>query len=95
MRLDVGQISNLRPIFNRPAAGPRKVLGIRDQAGLNRVELDISDNPLKLVTVTYHPIIRLDSPKRLTGQIEHPIRLARSEPLESLRQFGNRNMWSN
>ena len=95
MRSDVGQIFNLRPIFNRPAAGMRKLLGRRDQARRNRIELNVSDNAPKLGPVADNPIVRFVLPERLTREVENPIRLQSSESLQRLGQFRNRHVGSN
>ena len=85
----VGQVGNLRPIVNRPGAGPRKFLWRFDEPCLNRIHLDVARNPLKLRSVANQPIIAFDLPKRLTGKAKHPVRLPRCESLERVSQLGD------
>src|SRR6266403_5100367 len=63
---NVGQDGILRPIVNRAAAGPRKLLGCRRQSRLDRIHLDVIRDPPKLRLVANQPIVALVLPERLS-----------------------------
>jgi len=90
--MHVGQVSNLRPIFNRPRTGPAKFFGCLDDTGPNGIHLDIRRDALKLSSISNQTIVTLDLPERLSRAIENPIRFLRREPLQRLRQLRNLDM---
>jgi hypothetical protein len=85
----VGQVGNLRPIGNRPRAGPRKLLRHRHQPRIHRVHFDVADNSPKLSLVPNEPIIAFILPEGLTSETEHLVTLPRRESLKRLHHFGN------
>src|SRR5439155_18609412 len=88
---NVGQVGNLRPIVNRPRAGPWEQLWGRRHTGLHRIHLNVTSNPLELRLIANQPIIAFILPERLPRQPHHPVTLPRSESLERLHQLGNRH----
>ncbi len=85
----VGQVANLRPIVNRPGAGPGKLLRSRHNPRIHRIHYDIPSDPPKLRLIPNHAIIALFLPERSSGQSQNPISLSRRESLERLHQPGN------
>jgi hypothetical protein len=85
----VGQVGNLRPIVNRPCAGPQKFLWRFDEPCLNGIHLDVTHNSLKLRMIADQSIIAFDLLKRPAGESEHPVSLPRCKPLERVRQLGD------
>jgi hypothetical protein len=67
------RIVNLRPIVNRPAAGPGKLFGRSRQPGLHGIDLDVVRDPLKFRFIADQPIIALALPERLPGEPEKPV----------------------
>jgi hypothetical protein len=86
---NVGQVCNLRPIFNRPGAGPEKLLWSFDQPGVYRIHLDVSRDPLKLRSISNQPIVALNLPERLPGKAQDPVRLSGCETFERVSQLGD------
>jgi len=85
----VGQVGNLRPIGNRPRAGPEKFLRVHDQPRFHRVHFDIAYDSVKLRLIAHQPVIAFVLPKRLTGESEYLVALPGCESLERLHRFGN------
>ena len=85
----MGQIVNLRPIVNRPGAGPWKLFWRGRQLAPHRIHLDVIGNPLKLRLVADHPIKALVLPERLPGEAQNSVALPGSESLERLHHLGN------
>ncbi len=90
----VGQVGNLRPIGNRPGAGPRKLFRRSNQSSLNRIRLNIPNNPLKLRSVTNQPIITLALPKSVPSEAKDSVAFSSSKSLERLHRTGNVHEWS-
>ena len=84
----VGQVANLRPIANRPAAGPGKFLGCGCQSSLNRVVLNITYNPAKLRVIAHQPVIALTLPERPL-ETQDSVAFEARESFEGLRHFGD------
>ncbi len=82
----VGQVANLRPIANRPAAGPGKFLGCGCQSSLNRVVLNITYNPAKLRVIAHQPVIALTLPERPL-KTQDSVAFQARESFEGLRHF--------
>jgi hypothetical protein len=91
---NVGQVVNLRPIVNRPPAGPAKLLRRRSQSCRDWIHLNVLTNPLKLSLVANQPIIALILPKRLPGQSKHLIALTSRKSLKRLHHPANLNQGS-
>ncbi len=81
---NVGRVANLRPIANRPAAGPGKLLGRRNQPSFSRVVLNIIEDLSKLHIIPNQPIIALTLPER-PGEAQHPVACQTRESLKRLR----------
>jgi hypothetical protein len=90
----VRQVCNLRPIFNRPGAGPLKSLRRFHQPRLHGVHFDIRRDSLQLGSVPYQSVVTFNLPKRLACPAHDPVRFSRCEPLERLGQPGNLYPWS-
>src|SRR5450759_2617346 len=91
---NVGQVVNLRPIVNRPGAGPSKLSRRWRQPRRYRVPLDVMNNPLKLRIVANQPIIALVLPEWLASESQHSVALPGSESFERLHHLGNCLQWS-
>jgi hypothetical protein len=86
---DVGQVGNLRPIVNRPTAGPAKLFWRSRQPRCHWIHLNVITNSLKFRLVTNQPVIALILPERPPGQSKHLIALASRESLERLHHSAN------
>src|ERR1019366_4160667 len=91
---NVGQVVNLRPIVNRPGAGPWKLFRCSRQHGRYRVPLDVMNHALKLRIVANQPIIALILPEWLASESQHSVALPGSESFERLHHLGNCLQWS-
>jgi hypothetical protein len=85
----VGQVVNLRPIVNRPTAGPAKLFRRSSQPCSHWIHLDVISDSLKLRLVTHQPIIALILPERPPGQSKHLIALTGRKSLKRLHHLGN------
>src|SRR5258708_14099023 len=92
-RRNVGQVCNLRPIFNRPGAGPEKFPWRFDQPGIHRIHLDVCRDPLKLRPISNQPIIAFNLPKRLPSKAKYPVRLPRCVALDRMSHLGDLHLW--
>ena len=88
---NVGQVGNLRPIVNRPATGPQKLLGRPNQPRVDRLHLNIPSNPPKLRSIANQSIITLVLPKRTPRQTQGAIPLSRRKSLKRLHNLGHRH----
>lgn len=86
LRDAVGQVAYLRPIANRPGAGPGKLLGRRHQPSLNRVILNVIYNLGKLPIVPNQAIIALTLPK-WPFKTQNSIRFKSRKSLQGLRNL--------
>ena len=86
----VGQVENLRPIVNRPGAGPGKLLGRGNKPRFHRIHFDIADPP-KLRFIANNPIVTFFLPKRFASEPQYSIGLLRGESLPRLHQLRNRH----
>jgi hypothetical protein len=89
----VGQVGNLRPIGNRPTAGPAKLRRLGSQPRPHRIHLNIISNSFKFRLITNQPIIALVLPERLPGQSKHPIALTGRESFKRLHHPANLHQW--
>jgi hypothetical protein len=64
----VGQIVNLRPIVNRPCAGPLERFRRHGQAGVYRIHLDIVRDSFELLFITDPAIVTFVLPERASGE---------------------------
>ena len=87
----VGQVGNLRPIVNRPRAGPKILVRLGGQPCTYRVHLDVPGNPRKFPFVPNQTVIAIVLPEWISGQAQNPIALPRGKPLERLHQLRNRH----
>ena len=86
-QIHVGQVGNLRPNGNRPAARPEKFLRRRNQSGPHRIHLDITHNPTELRRVANQVVVALILPERLAGASENPIAFTSRKSLKRLHDF--------
>src|SRR5262249_10364090 len=84
----VGQVANLRPIANRPGAGPENLLGCRDKSRLNRIHFDVILDPSKLIGIANQSVIALVLPKR-SHSSQSAVSLQSGESLERLHRLGH------
>jgi len=94
----VGQVGRgtlwVRPIGNRPGAGPRKLFRRCDQTRIYRVHFDVAGNLCELCLISYQTVIAFVLPEGFSGVTKHLVALSRRKPFERLHHFGNRNMRS-
>jgi hypothetical protein len=88
----VGQVGNLRPVVNRPCAGPGKLFRAGRKAGFHRIPPDIPRDPLKLIFITHQAVMALVLPKRFSRAIEDSVGFSRRESLEGMGQLRNRHI---
>ena len=88
----VGQIGNLRPIVNRPCAGPLECFGRRDEAGVYRIHLDIVRDSFELLFIPHQAIVTFILPERLASESKYKIGFSCCESFEGLRQFRDRKV---
>ena len=91
----VGQVFNLRRVFNPPCTGPRKLLRRSTDPGADRVHLNIIRNPLELPRVTHPPVVGLVLPEGLSADVQHLISPSRRKSLERLHQLRDRHARGN
>jgi hypothetical protein len=91
---NVGQVGNLRPIVNRPATGPRKLLGRFNQPRVDRIHLNVPSNAPKFRPIATQSIVTLVLPERPPSQTQDAIPLSRRESLERLHHFEYLHMGS-
>ena len=83
----VGQVGNLRPIVNRPGAGPEEIFRARHETRTDRVHFYVSPDTPKLLGVPHHPVIALILPERLSSKFQNSVRLTSRESLQRLHYF--------
>ena len=88
---NVGQVVNLRPIVNRPTAGPTKLFRRSRQPCRHRIHLDVISDSLKFRRVANEPIIALVLPEGPPGQSKQLIALTSCKSLKRLHHLANLN----
>jgi hypothetical protein len=84
----VGQVANLRPIANRPAAGPGKFFGCGCQTGLDWIVFNVAHDPAELRVIAHQPVVALTLPERPL-ESQDSVAFEARESFEGLRHFGD------
>ena len=87
----VGQVANLRPIVNRPTAGPAKLFRRSGQTGCHRVHFKVTSDSFKFGLIPNQSIVAFILPERTPGLSEYTISFPSRKSLERLSHFGNRD----
>lgn len=87
----VGQVCNLRRVFNPPCTGPEKVLRRSTEAGIDGIHLNVCRNPLKFFFIAHPSVVAFILPEGLPDDAQHPISFASGKSFERVRDLRHRH----
>ena len=85
----VGQVCNLRRVFNPPSAGPGKILGARTQSGGHGIILDLVRDAVELDGVSHPAVVGFVLPEGLAGDAEHFVSFFGRKSFQGVHHIGN------
>jgi len=85
----VGQVCNLRRVFNPPSAGPGKILGARTQSGGHGIVFDVVRDAVELDGVPHPSVVRFVLPEGCPAYAQQLVALAGGESLQRLRDLAD------